>query len=146
MSKNIEYIKPQQFYELFNELGECVYEKIFEMKDRDLFDDRQKFIDKTFDWIDYKSNEEFDKDYIRTMDIESVCQFIGQILLFGRIIRENQFGDKNLPKGEVPMFLRQIDEKGDENDLYDISSLKNMKKWSKTKEGKKKLKEFLNQI
>ena len=146
MSKNIEYIKPQQFYELFNELGECVYEKIFEMKDRDLFDDRQKFIDKTFDWIDYKSNEEFDKDYIRTMDIESVCQFIGQILLFGRIIRENQFGDKNLPKGQVPLFLRQIDDNGDEEDLYDISSLKVMKNWSKKEKGKKQLEEFISSV
>ncbi len=142
MSKKIDYIKPSEFYELFDELGECVYHKIFEMKDRDLFHDRDKFIDKTFDWMDYKSDEQHDKDYIRDMDIESVCIYIGQILLFGRKIRENQFNDMNLPKGEVPLFLTQIDDNGDENDLYDISSLQKMKKWSKSKEGKKKLEEF----
>ena len=37
MSKEIEYIKPKKFYELFQELGECVYDKIFEMKDSDCF-------------------------------------------------------------------------------------------------------------
>ena len=146
MSKEIEYIKPQKFYELFEELGEGVYDKIFEMKDRDLFDDRQKFIDKTFDWIDYKSTEKDDVEYIRDMDIESVCQYIGQILLFGRIIKENQFGDKNLPKGQVPLFLRQIDDNGDEEDLYDISSLKVMKNWSKKEKGKKQLEEFISSV
>ena len=143
MSKEIEYIKPQKFYELFEELGECVYEKIFEMKDKDLFQDRDKFIDKSFDWIDYKSTEKDDIEYIRDMSIESVCIYIGQILLFGRKIKENPFGDKNLPKGKVPLFLRQIDDNGDEEDLYDISSLKVMKNWSKKEKGKKQLKEFL---
>ena len=143
MSKEIEYIKPQKFYELFEELGECVYEKIFEMKDRDLFQDRDKFIDKSFDWIDYKSTEKDDIEYIRDMSIESVCIYIGQILLFGRKIKENEFGDKNLPKGKVPLFLRQIDDNGDEEDLYDISSLKVMKNWSKKEKGKKRLKEVV---
>jgi len=141
MSKEIEYIKPQKFYELFEELGECVYDKIFEMKDRDLFQDREKWIDETFDWMDYKDTTEDMKEYIRDMNIESVCQFIGQILLFGRIIKENDFGEKNLPQGQVPLYLRQIDEEGNEEDLYDVSSLKIMKKWSKKKKGKKKLKE-----
>ena len=141
MSKEIEYIKPQKFYELFQELGECVYDKIFEMKDRDLFEDRNKWIDETFDWIDYKDTDEDMKEYIRDMDIESVCWYIGQILVFGRIIKENQFGEFNLPKGEVPLFHRQIDDNGTEEDLYDISSLKIMKKWSKKKKGKKKLRE-----
>ncbi len=117
MSKEIEYIKPQKFYELFEELGECVYDKIFEMKDRDLFQDREKWIDETFDWMDYKDTTEDMKEYIRDMNIESVCQFIGQILLFGRIIKENDFGEKNLPQGQVPLYLRQIDEEGNEEDL-----------------------------
>ena len=146
MSKEIEYIKPQKFYELFEELGECVYEKIFEMKDRDLFYDRDKFIDKSFDWIDYKSEEIDDIEYIRDMSIESVCVYIGQILLFGRKIKENEFGDKNLPKGKVPLFLRQIDDNGDEEDLYDISSLKVMKNWSKKEKSKKQLKEFISSV
>jgi len=146
MSKEVEYIKPQKFYELFEELGECVYEKIFEMKDKDLFQDRDKFIDKSFDWIDYKSTEKDDIEYIRDMSIESVCIYIGQILLFGRKIKENGFGDKNLPKGKVPLFLRQIDDNGDEEDLYDISSLKVMKNWSKKEKGKKQLKEFISSV
>ena len=141
MSKEIEYIKPKKFYELFQELGECVYDKIFEMKDRDLFEDRNKWIDETFDWIDYKDTDEDMKEYIRDMDIESVCWYIGQILLFNRVIKENQFGELNLPKNEVPLFHRQIDEKGNEEDLWDISSGKIFKKWSKKKKGKKKLRE-----
>ena len=146
MSKDVKFIKPQKFYELFDELGECVYEKIFDMKDRYIFTDRQKFIDDHFDWTDYKDNDEDSKEDVRDMDIESVCMFIGQILLFGRIIKENQFGEMNLPKGEVPLFMRQIDDDGNENDLYDVSSLSIMKKWSKKKKGKKKLREVSNQI
>ena len=141
MSKEIEYIKPQKFYELFQELGECVYDKIFEMKDRDLFEDRNKWIDETFDWIDYKDTDEDMKEYIRDMDIESVCWYIGQILVFGRIIKERNENEFNLPEGEVPLFHRQIDDDGTEEDLYDISSLKIMKNWSKKKKGKKKLRE-----
>ena len=145
MSKKVKFIKPQKFYELFDELGECVYEKIFDMKDRYIFTDRQKFIDDHFDWMDYKDNDEDSKEDIRDMDIESVCMFIGQILLFGRIIKENQFGEMNLPKGEVPLYMRQIDDDGNEEDLYDISSLKIMKKWGKSEKGKKKLREVSNQ-
>jgi len=145
MSEKVKFIKPQKFYELFDELGECVYEKIFDMKDRYIFTDRQKFIDDHFDWMDYKDNDEDSKEDIRDMDIESVCMFIGQILLFGRIIKENQFGEMNLPKGEVPLYMRQIDDDGNEEDLYDISSLKIMKKWGKSEKGKKKLREVSNQ-
>ena len=141
MSKEIEYIKPQKFYELFQELGECVYDKIFEMKDRDLLEDRHKWIDENFDWIDYKDTDEDMKEYIRDMDIESVCWYIGQILVFGRIIKERNENEFNLPEGEVPLFHRQIDDNGTEEDLYDISSLKIMKNWSKKKKGKKKLRE-----
>jgi hypothetical protein len=144
MSKKVKFIKPQKFYELFDELGECVYEKIFDMKDRYIFTDRQKFIDDHFDWMDYKDNDEDSKEDIRDMDIESVCMFIGQILLFGRIIKENQFGEMNLPNGEVPLYMRQIDDDGNEEDLYDISSLKIMKKWGKSEKGKKKLREVSN--
>ena len=146
MSKEIEYIKPQKFYELFQELGECVYDKIFEMKDRDLFEDRNKWIDETFDWMDYKENDEFMKEYIRDMSIESVCWYISQILLFNRIIKERNEGEFNLPEGEVPLFHRQIDDNGTEEDLYDISSLKIMKNWSKKKKGKKKLREFISSV
>ena len=49
----------------------------------------------------------------------------------------------NLPKGEVPLYLRQIDGNGKEEDLYDISSGKIIKKWSKKNKGKKRLKERL---
>jgi hypothetical protein len=145
MSKKIEYIKPQKFYELFEELGECVHNKIFEKMDRDLFEDRNKWIDENFDWDDYKNNDKDSREYVRDMNIESVCWYIGQILLFGRIVKENQYGEYNLPKGEVPLYLRQIDDDGNEDDLYDVSSLKIMKKWSKSEKGKKKLREAINE-
>ena len=146
MSKEFKFIKPQKFYELFQELGECVYDKIFEMKDRDLFEDRNKWIDEDFDWIDYKSTDEDMKEEIRDMCIESVCWYIGQILVFGRIIKERNENEFNLPEGEVPLFHRQIDDNGTEEDLYDISSLKIMKNWSKKKKGKKKLREVISSV
>ena len=46
MSDKTEYIKPKKFFEVFNEISETLYEKIFEQMDKDLFYDRQKFIDK----------------------------------------------------------------------------------------------------
>jgi len=143
MSKEVKFIKPQNFYILFEELGECVHSKIFEMMDKDLFHDREKWIEESenFDWSDYKDNDEDSKEDIRDMDIETVCIYIGQILMFGRIIKKNKFGEFNLPKGEVPLYTRQIDEKGNEEDLYNISSGKILKKWSKKRNEKKKLKE-----
>jgi hypothetical protein len=95
------------------------------------------------DWYEYLSNDEFDKDVIYHQSIRTVAELIGQIVIFGRIIRERMVGEFNLPKGEVPLFHRQIDEKGDEEDLWDISSGKIIKKWSKKKKGKKKLEEIL---
>ena len=50
----------------------------------------------------------------------------------------------NLPNGQVPLYLRQIDEKGVEEDLYDISTGKIIKQWSKKKEGKKKIEESIS--
>ena len=143
MSKKVKFIKPQKFYELFEELGVCVHNKIFEMKDRDLFEDRNKWINENFDWDDYKKNDEDSREYVRDMDIESVCWYIGQILLFGRIVKERLDNEFNLPIGTVPLYLRQIDEKGTEEDLYNISTGKIIKKWSKKKKGKKKLEEIV---
>ena len=53
---------------------------------------------------------------------------------------DNEF---NLPIGSVPLYLRQIDEKGTEEDLLNISTGKIIKKWSKKKKGKKKLEEIV---
>ena len=75
-------------------------------------------------------------------DIRSVSELIGQIVVFGRIIRENGRGDYNLPKGEVPLYLRQIDEDGKENDMINISSGKVLKKIYKKKKYKRKLEEL----
>ena len=54
---------------------------------------------------------------------------------------KNQYEETNLPKGEVPLFHRQIDDNGNEEDLWDISSGEIIKRWSKKKKGKKKLRE-----
>ena len=142
MSDKTEYIKPKKFFEVFNEISDNLYEKIFEMKDRDLFYDRQKFIDKNTMWDDYKSTEEFDKEYIYDGDIETISILISQMVIFGRIVKERLDNEFNLPIGTVPLYLRQIDEKGTEEDLLNISSGKIIKKWSKKKKGKKKLREI----
>ena len=141
MSDKTEYIKPKKFFEVFNEISETLYEKIFEMKDRDLFYDRQKFIDKNTMWYDYKSTEEFDKELIYDGNIETISILISQMVIFGRIVKERLDNEFNLPIGSVPLYLRQIDEKGTEEDLINISSGKIIKKWSKKKKGKKKLRE-----
>ena len=143
MSKDVEYIKPKKFFEVFNEISETLYEKIFEMKDRDLFYDRQKFIDKNTVWDEYKSTKEFDKEYIYDGNIETISILISQMVIFGRIVKERLDNEFNLPIGSVPLYLRQIDEKGTEEDLINISSGKIIKKWSKKKKGKKKLDEIL---
>ena len=142
MSDKTEYIKPKKFFEVFNEISDTLYEKIFEMKDRDLFYDRQKFIDKNTMWYDYKSTEEFDKELIYDGNIETISILISQMVIFGRIVKERLDNEFNLPIGTVPLYLRQIDEKGTEEDLLNISSGKIIKKWSKKKKGKKKLREI----
>ena len=80
------------------------------MKDRELLEDREKWIEENFDWIDYKGNDEDSKEYIKDMSIETVCWYIGQILLFGRIIKQNKMGEFNLPMGEVPLFKKKLEE------------------------------------
>jgi len=143
MSDKTEYIKPKKFFEVFNEISETLYEKIFEKMDRELFYDRQKFIDKNTMWDEYKSTEDFDKEYIYDGNIETISILISQMVIFGRIVKERLDNEFNLPIGSVPLYLRQIDEKGTEEDLINISSGKIIKKWSKKKKGKKKLEETL---
>ena len=142
MSKKIEYIKPKKFFEVFQQISDELYEVTLEKKDRELLYDRQMWMRDNVDWYEYLSNDEFDKDVIYHQSIRTVAELIGQIVIFGRIIRERMVGEFNLPKGEVPLFHRQIDEKGDEEDLWDISSGKIIKKWSKKKKGRKKLEEI----
>ena len=142
MSKKVEYIKPKRFFEVFKEISDNLYDKIFEMKDRDLFYDRGKWIDKHFMWNQYKSSDDFDKDYIYDMNIETISTLISQLVIFGRIIKERFDEDFNLPEGQVPLYLRQIDEEGTEEDLYNISTGKIIKNWSKKQKGKKKLEEL----
>jgi len=143
MSKKVEYIKPKRFYEVFDEISENLYEQIFDMKDRDLFYDRGKWIDKHFMWTTYKSSDDFDKEYIWDMNVQTISILISQMVIFGRIIKERFDNDFNLPNGQVPLYMRQIDEKGTEEDLYDISTGKVIKNWSKKKKGKKKLEEIV---
>ena len=144
MSDKTEYIKPKKFFEVFNEISETLYEKIFEKMDRELFYDRQKFIDKNTMWDEYKSTEEFDKEYIYDGNIETISILISQMVIFGRIVKERLDNEFNLPIGSVPLYLRQIDEKGTEEDLINISSGKIIKKWSKKKKGRKKLREAIS--
>ena len=92
------------------------------------------------------STKEFNKELIWDGNIETISILISQMVIFGRIVKENQYGEYNLPKGEVPLYLRQIDDYGNEDDLYDISSLKIMKNWSKKKKGRKKLREVISSV
>ena len=146
MSKEVEYIKPQKFYEVFDEISNHLYDKIFDMKDRDIFYDRQKWINKHTMWSTYKSKDDFEKEYVYDGDIETISILISQMVIFGRIIKERFDDEFNLPDGEVPLYLRQIDEDGNEEDLYNISTGKIIKRWSKKKKSKKRLKEFISSV
>ena len=146
MSDKVKYIKPKKFFEVFQQISDELYAVTFEKKDRELLYDRQMWIRDNVEWYEYLSNDEFDKDAIYHTSIRTVAELIAQIVIFGRIIRERMVDEFNLPKGEVPLFHRQIDEKGNEEDLWDISSGKIFKKWSKKKKGRKKLEEHLNHI
>ena len=99
-------------------------------------------MDNRFYWDEYKSNKEFDKDNVYESDITFIGRLITQMILFHRIVRENDKGEKNNPINEVPLFLRQFDDEGSEKDHFNISSGKVYKKWSKTSKGKKKLEEL----
>ena len=68
------------------------------------------------------------------------------MVIFGRIVKERLDNEFNLPIGSVPLYLRQINEKGTEEDLINISSGKIIKKWSKKKKGKKKLREIISSV
>ena len=138
----MKYIKPLKIEKVFKDISEHLYDDIFEKMDRKLFRDRMKFIEKSIYWDEYKSTDEFDKSNIYDTDIRSVSELIGQIVVFGRIIRENGKGDYNLPKGEVPLYLRQIDENGKENDMINLSSGKVLKRIYKKKKFKGKLEEL----
>ena len=143
MSDKIKYTIPKAFYKVFEDNGNEVYEVSAELMDRELYDDLIKDMDKRFYWEDYKSNKEFDKDYICHSDVRLLAKLISQLILFHRLVRTNSSDEKNNPQNEVPLFFRQFDEDGKQNDLFDISSGKIFKKWSKKPKGRKKLEEFL---
>ena len=146
MSLETKYIKPKKFYDVFHLISGELHDITLHKLDRELFYDRIKFIEGSVDWDEYKSNDEFDKDNIYHTDVRTISELIGQVVIFGRIIRENQYEETNLPKGEVPLYLRQIDKDGNEEDLYNISSGKIIKKWSKKEKGRKRLKEFTSSV
>ena len=137
----MKYTLPKPFYKIFEDLGNTVFDISSEIMDRDLYRDLVKEIDKRFYWDEYKSNKEFDKDNIYESDITFISKLIIQMILFHRIVRENDLGEKNNPTNEVPMFFRQFDDEGNEEDLYNLSSGKIYKKWSKSDKGRKKLEE-----
>ncbi len=144
MSKEIKFIKPKDYLEVYNQISVELNEIIFEMKDRDLFADRNKFVDNSTEWFEYKSDDDFHKDMIYETDIRTIAIEIAQMVIFGRIIKEGLGSEYNLPKGEVPLYLRQIDEDGTERDLFNFSSGKMLKKMMKSKKGKKKIEEAIS--
>ena len=139
MSINLKYISPKRFYEVFDEVSELLYDKIFEMKDRELFYDRMKWVKRHNVWNNFKSKDEFDKDVIYHTDLETCATLIAQIVVFNRIIIERNEGEFNLPDGEVPLYLRQVSEK-ENKDLFNISTGRLIKKWSK--KNKDKIEEY----
>ena len=137
-NEDIKYISPKKFYQVFQEISDHLYDTIFEKKDKDLFYDREKWISRHTVWQTYKSKDEFEKDYVYHGDIETISILIGQLVIFSRIIKERSEGEFNLPTGEVPLYLKQVNEtsSGKNRDNFDISTGKLIKKWSKKNRGK----------
>ena len=138
---DIKFIKPKDYLEVYNQISVELNEIIFEMKDRELFYDRNKFVDESTEWFEYKDDEDFHKDMVYETSIRTIATEIAQMVIFGRIIKEGLGGEYNLPKGEVPLYLRQIDEDGTERDLFNFSSGKMLKKMMKSEKGRKRIKE-----
>lgn len=137
MSDKLKYISPKKFYEVFQEISDHLYDTIFDKNDKDLFYDRGKWIDKHTMWSTYKDTSDFERDLIYHQDIETISIYIGQLVIFGRIIKDRFGSEYNLPKGEVPLYLKQVnDSNGKNRDFFDISTGKLIKKWSKKNRGK----------
>ena len=47
-----------------------------------------------------------------------LAKLISQLILFHRLVRTNSSDEKNNPQNEVPLFFRQFDEDGKQNDLF----------------------------
>ena len=142
---DIKFIKPKDYLEVYNQISVELNEIIFEMKDRELFYDRNKFVDESTEWFEYKDNEDFHKDMVYETSIRTIATEIAQMVIFGRIIKEGLGGEYNLPKGEVPLYLRQIDEDGTERDLFNFSSGQMLKKMMKSEKGRKRIEEAISE-
>jgi len=142
MSDKLKYISPKKFYEVFQEISDHLYDTIFDKNDKDLFYDRGKWIDKHTMWSTYKDTSDFERDMIYHQDIETISIYISQLVIFGRIIKDRFGSEYNLPKGEVPLYLKQVnDSNGKNRDFFDISTGKLIKKWSK--KNKRKIEESI---
>ena len=104
----MKYTIPKAFYKVFEDIGNEVYEVSAELMDRELYDNLIKDMDKRFYWEDYKSNKEFDKDYIYHSDVRLLAKLISQLILFHRLVRTNSSDEKNNPQNEVPLFLGSL--------------------------------------
>ena len=145
MSKeDIKYINPKHFYKVFQEISDHLHDTVFEKTDKELFYDRGKFIRRNTDWSIYKSKDEFEKDLVYHGDIESISIYIAQLVIFGRIIKERWDSEFNLSNGEVPLYLKQVNEtpSGKNRDLYDMATGQVIKKWAK--KNKRKIEESLH--
>jgi hypothetical protein len=142
MSDKLKYISPKKFYEVFQEISDHLYDTIFDKNDKDLFYDRGKWIDKHTVWSTYKDTSDFERDLVYHQDIETISIYISQLVIFGRIIKDRFGSEYNLPKGEVPLYLKQVnDSNGKNRDFFDISTGKLIKKWSK--KNKRKIEESI---
>jgi len=144
MSKEdkLKYISPKKFYEVFQEISDHLYDTIFDKNDKDLFYDRGKWIDKHTMWSTYKDTSDFERDLVYHQDIETISIYISQLVIFGRIIKDRFGSEYNLPKGEVPLYLKQVnDSNGKNRDFFDISTGKLIKKWAS--KNKKKIEESI---
>ena len=117
MSLETKYIKPKKFYDVFHLISDELHDITLHKLDRELFYDRMKFNEGSVDWNEYKSNDEFDKDNIYHTDVRTISELIGQVVIFGRIIRENQY-EETTSRDQLDLFLNHKNPLTNEKNNY----------------------------
>ena len=134
----MKYIKPKKYHVVIRDITNYIKKMVSDPRDTDSFFFRDEIKD-TLDVLSYellRSDSEFDKEIVYGISVSLISMLIIQTSLFGRICVSNEInvnGKKEelitLPRGSVPMFMKQGMRDGKPFDYSDLHTLKTMKDW-----------------
>jgi len=107
----MKWINNHNMIKVFKDLGEHLHDEILEMSDVDLFYDRMKYMRKSLEPYEYKSNDKDDKNDIYEQDLNTITILIAQLIIFNRIIMTDYLDEPLFPKGTYPSFMNMVDKK-----------------------------------